>query len=177
MEDREAKRALVCIEILRRYEGLLMAMPWQMLETCMWAVLERPRRDTNRGDDDQNVDQIVDKDMRARYFCVSNPEIGKSNLGLDGTARFPLLGLLLSLGCWVRARQKPSKDPAVKNQNGVEKVSARDPARDPTTNLARKAQGVAAQRCGPGQPHKVCNTRRWSQPFSPTSRQQSPGRL
>ena len=24
----------------------------------------------------------------------------------------PLLGLLLSLGCWVRARQKPSKDPA-----------------------------------------------------------------
>ena len=28
------------------------------------------------------------------------------------TARFPLLGLLSSLGCWVRARQKPSKDPA-----------------------------------------------------------------
>ena len=27
-------------------------------------------------------------------------------------ARLPLLGLLLSLGCWVRARQKPSKDPA-----------------------------------------------------------------
>ena len=49
LEDREAKRALVCIEILRRYEGLLMAMPWQMLGTCMWAVLERPRRDTNRG--------------------------------------------------------------------------------------------------------------------------------
>ena len=92
-------------------------------------------------------------------------------------ARFPLLGLLLSLGCWVRAWQKPSKDPAVKTQNLVEKVSARDPARDPTTNLARKAQGVADQRCGPGQPHKVCNNRRWSRPFSPTSRQQSPGRL
>ena len=27
-------------------------------------------------------------------------------------AGFPLLGLLSSLGCWVRARQKPSKDPA-----------------------------------------------------------------
>ena len=27
-------------------------------------------------------------------------------------SRFPLLGLLLSLGCWVQARQKPSKDPA-----------------------------------------------------------------
>jgi hypothetical protein len=92
-------------------------------------------------------------------------------------ARFPLLGLLLSLGCWVRAWQKPSKDPAVKTQNVVEKVSARDPARDPTTNLARKAQGVADQRCGPGQPHKVCNNRRWSRPFSPTSRQLSPGRL
>jgi hypothetical protein len=36
---------------------------------------------------------------------------------------------------------------------------------------------VADQRCGPGQPHKVCNNRRWSRPFSPTSRQQSPGRL
>ena len=103
--------------------------------------------------------------------------LNRLNYLVVSPARFPLLGLLLSLGCWVRAWQKPSKDPAVKTQNVVEKVSARDPARDPTTNLARKAQGVADQRCGPGQPHKVCNNRRWSRPFSPTSRQQSPGRL
>ena len=111
--------------------------------------------------------------MESTIFCFSRQIQSK----LRDPARFPLLGLLLSLGCWVRAWQKPSKDPAVKTQNVVEKVSARDPARDPTTNLARKAQGVADQRCGPGQPHKVCNNRRWSRPFSPTSRQQSPGRL
>ena len=47
--------------------------------------MERPRRDINRGDDDQIVDQIVDKAMRARYFCVSNPEIGKYKRGAKGS--------------------------------------------------------------------------------------------
>ena len=50
----------------------------------MWAVLERPRRDTNRGDDDQIIDQILDKAMRAIYFCASNPEIGKYKRGAKG---------------------------------------------------------------------------------------------
>ena len=71
LEDREAKRALVCIEILRRYEGLLMAMPWQMIGTCMWAVLERPRRVTNR----KEVDQIFCKAMRAKYFYFNKSEL------------------------------------------------------------------------------------------------------
>ena len=35
--------------------------------TCRWAVLERPRRDTNR----KEVDHILDKAMRVKYLYFS----------------------------------------------------------------------------------------------------------
>ena len=46
------------------WRGVKPAVP--PTSTCMWAVLERPRRDTNR----RVVVQIMAKALRARFICV-----------------------------------------------------------------------------------------------------------
>ena len=47
--------------------GEASSRPSRLPRRVKWAVLERPRRDTHR----EEVVQILDKDMRAKYFYFS----------------------------------------------------------------------------------------------------------